>query len=695
MSGCKTAAAGAVMNSERRIHLLFAAYVAAVFSFIGLAVLLERAGLSRTMLGAICFLTSIAGYMLIGLYCRTTQLDQYFVAGRSIPAFYNGMACAADWISAATFISLAGGLYTQGFAGNAGKPGGFAYLLGWTGGFCLVALLAAPYLRRMRLYTLPEFFEQRYGGRWPRRLAMLTTVLCCFIYMVAQIYGVGLIASRLSGVRFEIGMLLGLSGVLVCSFLGGMRAVTWTQVAQYVILLLAFLIPVSLLSYKQTGSYLAPLAYARQLQQVTELEQRLRRSPQEQEVMRVYAQRAAEDADKLRNIPQAMQNERQRLLAQLQKIQASNAEATSLFAVSRSLEQLPRTESEARQLWQESYQTNRKRSEPLGSIVPTADAGSETVTTGQDGPDSALFRRNVLALMFCLFLGTLGLPHLLTRYFTTPSAAATRTSVAWTTFFVAALYICIPAMAVLVKYEVMNHLVGTRFDALPQWIGAWNRIDRHLLDVQDINHDGILQFAELQLHPDLIMLAMPEITGLPFVVSAMVATGGLAAALSTADGLLLTIGTTLAHDGYYREINPQASEIRRVMLSKLVLLIMALGAAYVAAHRPSDILNLVTVAFSLAASAFVPALVLGIFWRKATRAGAVAGMLAGLVVAAGYTLIYASALQQWLPTTQSIPLLWGIQPISSAVFGVPAGIVILVAVSLLTQPATQNQPVRT
>ena len=213
--------------------------------------------------------------------------------------------------------------------------------------------------------------------------------------------------------------------------------------------------------------------------------------------------------------------------------------------------------------------------------------------------------------------------------------------------------------------------------------------------MQDINHDGILQFAELQLHPDLIMLAMPEITGLPFVVSAMVATGGLAAALSTADGLLLTIGTTLAHDGYYREINPQASEIRRVMLSKLVLLIMALGAAYVAAHRPSDILNLVTVAFSLAASAFVPALVLGIFWRKATRAGAVAGMLAGLVVAAGYTLIHASALQQWLPTTQSIPLLWGIQPISSAVFGVPAGIVILVAVSLLTQPATQNQPVRT
>ena len=158
---------------------------------------------------------------------------------------------------------------------------------------------------------------------------------------------------------------------------------------------------------------------------------------------------------------------------------------------------------------------------------------------------------------------------------------------------------------------------------------------------------------------------------------------------------MLTIGTTLAHDGYYREINPQASEIRRVMLSKLVLLIMALGAAYVAAHRPSDILNLVTVAFSLAASAFVPALVLGIFWRKATRAGAVAGMLAGLVLAAGYTLIHASALQQWLPTTQPIPLLWGIQPISSAVFGVPAGIVILVAVSLLTQPATKNQSVRT
>lgn len=678
------------MNPERRTHMLFAAYVMAVLSFIGLAVLLERAGMSRTMLGSLCFLVSIVGYMLIGLYCRTTQLDQYFVAGRSIPAFYNGMASAADWISAATFISLAGELYTQGFAGNAGKPGGFVYLLGWTGGFCLVALLAAPYLRRMRLYTLPEFFERRYGGRWPRRMAMLTTVLCSFIYMVAQIYGVGLIASRLSGVRFEIGMLLGLSGVLVCSFLGGMRAVTWTQVAQYVILLLAFMIPVSLLSYKQTGSYLAPLAYARQLQQVTELEQRLRDSPQEQEVMQIYARRAAEDAAKLQDIPQAMRDERLRLLAQLQKIQTSNAEATSLFALGRSLEQLPRTESEARQIWQNSYQMNRKRSEPLGSSMPTTDADGSS-EAGQNDPDSALFRRNVLALMFCLFLGTLGLPHLLTRYFTTPSAAATRTSVAWTTFFVAALYICIPAMAILVKYEVMHHLVGTRFDALPQWISAWNRIDRHLLDVQDINRDGILQFAELQLHPDLIMLAIPDIAGLPFVISTMVATGGLAAALSTADGLLLTIGTTLAHDGYYREINPQASEIRRVMLSKLVLLIMALGAAYVAAHRPSDILNLVTASFSLAASAFVPALVLGIFWCRATRAGAVAGMLTGLAAAAGYTLLHMPTLQQWLPAMQPIPLLWGIQPISSAVFGVPAGIVTLIAVSLLTQPATTKQ----
>ncbi len=211
-------------------------------------------------------------YAGIGVYGRTSDSDEYYVAGRRIPPMYNGMAAAADWMSAASFISLSGALYLQGFSGTSGQAGGLAYLLGWTGGFCLVAMLIAPHLRAMGLYTVPDFFHVRFGGRWPRIIAALAAVLCSFTYVVAQIYGVGLIASRLTGVQFEIGIMLGLGGVLLCSFLGGMRAITWTQVAQYVVLLLAFLIPVSWLAYKQLGNPVAPAVYGEQISKIAELE---------------------------------------------------------------------------------------------------------------------------------------------------------------------------------------------------------------------------------------------------------------------------------------------------------------------------------------------------------------------------------------------------------------------------------------
>ena len=231
----------------------------------------EQKGLSRNLIGPIFLFATVMIYAMIGISGRTTYAEEYYVAGRRIPAMYNGMATAADWMSAASFISLAGALYLQGFSGNGAQPGGLAYVMGWTGGFCLVALLIAPHLRAMRLYTLPDYFSQRYGGRWPRILAALAAILCSFTYLVAQIYGIGLIASRLTGVQFEIGILLGLGGVLLCSFLGGMRAITWTQVAQYIILMMAFLIPVSWLAYKQVGSPWAPIAYGEQLPKIAEL----------------------------------------------------------------------------------------------------------------------------------------------------------------------------------------------------------------------------------------------------------------------------------------------------------------------------------------------------------------------------------------------------------------------------------------
>ena len=234
-------------------------------------------------------------------------------------------------------------------------------------------------------------------------------------------------------------------------------------------------------------------------------------------------------------------------------------------------------------------------------------------------------RRNFLALVFCLMVGTAALPHILMRYYTTPSVKEARESVTWSLFFIFLLYFTAPALAVLVKYEVFNVLVGTPFDQLPAWIAAWAKVDPALLSVADINKDGIFQLGEMRIGGDIIVLATPEIGGLPYVVSGMVAAGGLAAALSTADGLLLTIANALSHDLYYKMIDPNASTARRVAISKVLLLVVALAAAYVAAQKPADILFLVSAAFSFAAAAFFPALVLGVFWKRANKWGALAG----------------------------------------------------------------------
>jgi cation/acetate symporter len=296
-----------------RLHRNVLIYVLFLLGLIGAMAWAERSGLSRNLIGPIFLFSTVMIYALIGIAARTTNEDEYYVAGRRIPAMYNGMATAADWMSAASFISLAGALYLQGFSGSGNQPGGLAYVMGWTGGFCLVALLIAPHLRAMRLYTLPDYFDQRYGGRWPRVIAALASVLCSFTYVVAQIYGIGLIASRLTGVQFEIGILLGLGGVLLCSFLGGMRAITWTQVAQYIMLLLAFLIPVSWLAYKQLGNPVAPLAYGAQLSAIASIEKRLMDDPAELEVRREYAQRAKIYASRLQDVDAAMVDLRQEL----------------------------------------------------------------------------------------------------------------------------------------------------------------------------------------------------------------------------------------------------------------------------------------------------------------------------------------------------------------------------------------------
>jgi cation/acetate symporter len=681
---------------QQRLHRLVAIYVVGLAMFMALMAWAEKSGLARSWLGPIFLFSSLMLYAGIGIYCRTTDPLEYYVAGRRIPAVYNGMAAAADWMSAASFISMAGGLYLQGFGGTEAQAGGLAYVLGWTGGFCLVALLIAPHLRKLNLYTVPDYFTVRYGGRWPRVIAALAAVLCSFTYVIAQIYGIGLIASRLTGVQFEIGILLGLGGVLLCSFLGGMRAITWTQVSQYIILLLAFLIPVSWLAYKQLGNPLAPLVYGAQLQKISEMERHLAQDPAEQQVAAIFLARAHEYEDRLQDIDGALQRERAAAKQLIRDLKSRGADSALIVQANRQLAALPKDVPAAREQWVRAIHESYERARPLGGMPPHSQpfAGDPQGTAAeQDAFNTS--RLNFLALMFCLMVGTAGLPHLLTRYFTTPTVAEARSSVAWTLFFIALVYVSAPALAVLVKFEVMSHLVGSSFDGLPPWIAQWARVDPSLISVADVNGDGVLQWGEIRLGADMIMLATPELGGLPYVISGLVAAGGLAAALSTADGLLLTISNAIVRDLYWHEGKRQMTAERRVILSKFALLAVALVAAMVASLKPADILPLVAASFSLAASAFVPAMVLGIFWPGAGRRGAVAGMLAGLGVTVYYMLVNAPGFRGVLGLPPEHALWLGIQPISAGVFGVPVGFAVVIAVSLACNAARAPSRVQT
>ena len=351
-----------------RLHRILFLYVLGVAGFIAAMLWAEGHGLSRHWIGPIFLFSTVMVYAAIGVYSRTSNAEEYFVAGRRIPPFYNGMAAAADWMSAASFISLSGALYLQGFSGSGTQPGGLAYVLGWTGGFCLVGMLIAPYLRAMNLYTVPDFFQARFGGRWPRIIAALAAITCSFTYVVAQIYGVGLIAARLTGVQFEIGIMLGLGGVLLCSFLGGMRAITWTQVAQYVVILLAFMLPVSWLAYKQLGTPWAQAAYTQQLGKIAQMEQRLLASEAEQSVIEAYRTRAQVLQTKLRDVPNVLAAERQALSEHIRELRTSSGNIGAIMAASRELAAMPKDEAAARELWTRELREAYERAKPLGGM---------------------------------------------------------------------------------------------------------------------------------------------------------------------------------------------------------------------------------------------------------------------------------------------------------------------------------------
>ena len=648
-------------------------YTGGFLVFLVALAIFEQFGLHKVWIGYIFMFATILLYAGIGVMSRTVDVAEYYVAGRRVPALFNGMATGADWMSAASFIGLAGGLYLQGFDG-------LAFIMGWTGGYCLVALLLAPYLRKFGQFTIPDFLGARYGGNIARSIGVIAAIVCSFTYVIAQIYGVGLITSRFTGVDFQVGVFLGLAGILVCSFLGGMRAVTWTQVAQYIILVIAYLIPVVWLSVKHTGVPVPQLVYGTVLEKVTAIEDKLIKDPKELEVRAIHKVRVAVLDAQLKALPKSWEQGKLDAEKMVTELKAESAMPGEIKAAERALLAYPKSAEEARKRWTAERGVANAKSGPLSGMPRHAEP-----FPGKDENARDIARKNFLALVFCLMLGTAALPHILMRYYTTPSVSEARKSVFWSLLFILALYVTAPALAVLVKYDIFTSLIGTDLSKLPAWVNTWQKVDGGtLLKIVDLNKDGILQLAELTIGQDIVVLATPEIAGLPYVITGLVAAGGLAAALSTADGLLLTIANALSHDMYYKMIDPNASTQKRITISKVLLLVVALVAAYVTSLKPGDILFLVGAAFSLAASAFFPALVVGIFWKRANKWGAISGMLLGFGVCVWY-------MTQTYPFFGGVAAnqIWDILPISAGVFGVPAGFLALILVSLLTPEPDQ------
>jgi cation/acetate symporter len=649
-------------------------YTGGFVTVVVLLAIAEKMGMPNRWIGYAFLIFTILLYAGIGIMSRTLEVAEYYVAGRRVPALFNGMATGADWMSAASFIGMAGTLYLTGFQG-------LSFIMGWTGGYVLVALLLAPYLRKFGQFTIPDFLGARYGGNIVRSMGVIAAILCSFTYVVAQIYGVGIITSRFTGLEFGIGVFVGLAGILVCSFLGGMKAVTWTQVAQYIILIVAYMIPVVWLSVKHTGVPIPQAVYGTVLAKLTEREKVLTNDPGEKAVRQIFADRAKAADDKIKGLPGSYQAEKDALAKKVEDLKAAAAPKADLDAAEKALKDFPATPEAAKAKW------TADKGAAAGRTGPPLAHG--TPYPGKDEKARDTSRLNFIGVVFCMMFGTAALPHILMRYYTTPSVQEARVSVFWSLFFIFLLYFTAPALAVLAKFDVYTLVVGSKFAELPAWVNAWQAVDKTLLNITDINKDGIVQLAEIVIGGDLIVLATPEIAGLPYVISGLVAAGGLAAALSTADGLLLTIANALSHDLYYKMINPNASPAVRITVSKFLLLAVAILAAYVTSLKPGNILFLVGAAFSMAASALFPALVMGIFWKRASKWGAIAGIAAGLGICLYYMVHTYPVFIQWFGTTP-ITKWWGLEPISAGLFGVPVGIITIFVVSLIT-PAPEKE----
>ena len=625
----------------------------------------------RNWIGYIFLLATVGLYAGIGIMSRTSDAAEYYVAGRRVPALFNGMATGADWMSAASFIGMAGTLYLTGY-------GGLAFILGWTGGYVLVALFLAPYLRKFGQFTIPDFLGARYGGNIPRFIGIIIADP-----LLVHLRGGADLRRRpdhdAPGRRSVRGRHLPRPrrhpGVLV----PGRDARGDVDAGRAVHHPDRRLHDPGGLAVGEAHRH--PGAAARLRQGAGEGDRPRRavliKDPKELEVRGIFKARADEASAKLKGLPASYDDGKKTLTDGDRQGEGRQRRPEGVAAAEKALSAYPKDAAAAKAAWTKDAGLAARAGPPLrhAEAFPGKDEAARDVS-----------RRNFLALVFCLMVGTAALPHILMRYYTTPSVREARQSVFWSLFFIFLLYFTAPALAVLVKFDVYNFLVGTEFAKLPQWVASWTRSIRSLLSIVDVNKDGIVQLAEIAIGGDIVVLATPEIAGLPYVISGLVAAGGLAAALSTADGLLLTIANALSHDLYYKMLDPSASTARRVTISKILLLVVALAAASVAAQKPADILFLVSAAFSLAAAGFFPALVCGIFWKRANKWGASLGMAAGV----GITFYYMALTQPWLRSVFGVTtpiadnIWWGIQPISAGLWGVPLGFLVIIIVSLIT-----------
>ncbi len=508
-------------------------------------------------------------YISIAWASRVKDTKGFYVAGGSVPALANGMATAADWMSAASFISMAGLISFMGYTGC-------IYLMGWTGGYVLLALLLAPYLRKFGKYTVPDFVGDRYYSNTARTVALICAIFVSFTYVAGQMRGVGIVFSRFLEVEVNTGVMIGMAIVFLYAGLGGMKGITWTQVAQYCILIVAYLIPAIAISFKITGQFIPQLGFGSTIAHGT--------------------------------------NAGMYLLDVLDKLNTD-----------------------------------------LGFAAFTSAFGQ--------GNKSMI---DVFCITFALMVGTAGLPHVIVRFYTVPSVKAARLSAGFALMFIAILYTTAPSVASFARYNMIDTINNQEYKTAPTWLKNWENTG--LVAWVDKNDDGIIQYSagkpfagkpkftkstgdngerlvsnkfttnanEFYVDRDIMVLANPEIANLPAWVIALVAAGGLAAALSTASGLLLVISSSISHDLYYRMINPQATEKQRLFLGRVMIGVAVCIAGYFGIHPPGFVAQVVAFAFGLAASSFFPIIILGIFNKKTTKEGAITGMACGII----FTMIY-------------------------------------------------------